>query len=150
VAEVWENEPDISLETMNIADIATPHIAGYSFDGKVNGIEMIYNAACTFYSRNRQWRASQYVDTKIAPIDICHSENALHAAVEKAYPVMDDDAKLRELAKQEPDRRGAYFDALRRHYPKRREFRHFSVNCSADTMRFEAALKGLGFAAPTK
>jgi len=35
--DVWENEPNISTELLTLVDIATPHIAGYSIEGKVNG-----------------------------------------------------------------------------------------------------------------
>src|SRR5262249_26020812 len=37
VLDVWETEPEISSALLDVVDIATPHIAGYSFDGKVNG-----------------------------------------------------------------------------------------------------------------
>jgi len=49
VLDVWENEPNISPELVEgRVSIGTPHIAGYSFDGKVNGTRMIYEAACRF------------------------------------------------------------------------------------------------------
>lgn len=44
VLDVWENEPDINLNLLEVVDIATPHIAGYSLEGKVNGTTMIYQA----------------------------------------------------------------------------------------------------------
>ena len=42
VLDVWENEPDINIELLKKVLIATPHIAGYSYEGKVNGTQMIY------------------------------------------------------------------------------------------------------------
>ena len=44
VLDVWENEPDIDLELLNIVEIATPHIAGYSAEGKANGTAVCVNA----------------------------------------------------------------------------------------------------------
>ena len=46
---MWENEPDIDLELMKKAFIATPHIAGYSTDGKANGTAMIVNSLCRYF-----------------------------------------------------------------------------------------------------
>jgi erythronate-4-phosphate dehydrogenase len=44
--DVWENEPAIDKNMLNHALIATPHIAGYSVQSKIRGVEMIYRAAC--------------------------------------------------------------------------------------------------------
>ncbi|MCI0514383.1 4-phosphoerythronate dehydrogenase, partial [candidate division KSB1 bacterium] len=45
ILDVWENEPEIDLELLKLVEIGTPHIAGYSYDGKINGTRMIYEAA---------------------------------------------------------------------------------------------------------
>ena len=50
VIDVWENEPDIDLELMQQAFIATPHIAGYSTDGKANGTAMVVNSLCRYFN----------------------------------------------------------------------------------------------------
>ena len=47
--DVWENEPNIDTELLQMVDIGTPHIAGYSLDGKVVGMIMIYRAACEHF-----------------------------------------------------------------------------------------------------
>jgi len=44
VLDVWENEPEINFELLNKVLIGTPHIAGYSYEGKVNGTKMIYDS----------------------------------------------------------------------------------------------------------
>jgi erythronate-4-phosphate dehydrogenase len=43
--DVWENEPLINFEILGLAEIATPHIAGYSVQSKQRAIDMIYHAA---------------------------------------------------------------------------------------------------------
>ena len=54
--DVWETEPVVNLELMQHCEFASPHIAGYSYDGKVNGTQMIYNAACEFLNIEPQWK----------------------------------------------------------------------------------------------
>lgn len=51
IIDVWENEPNISLELMNRCYIATPHIAGYSANGKVNADNMVVEAFCKFFGK---------------------------------------------------------------------------------------------------
>jgi erythronate-4-phosphate dehydrogenase len=54
VLDVWEPEPDISLELLNRVLLGSPHIAGYSYDGKLNGTEMIYQALCRHLDKSPQ------------------------------------------------------------------------------------------------
>ncbi len=49
VIDTWENEPDISLPLLEKAFIATPHIAGYSADGKANATRMALEAVCSYF-----------------------------------------------------------------------------------------------------
>ena len=49
VLDVWEDEPDIDTGLLEMVDLGTPHIAGYSYDGKVAGMIMIYNALCAHF-----------------------------------------------------------------------------------------------------
>ncbi|MDM3814222.1 NAD(P)-dependent oxidoreductase, partial [Proteus mirabilis] len=44
VLDVWQPEPDLSLELLNKVDIATPHIAGYNLEGKARGTTQVYEA----------------------------------------------------------------------------------------------------------
>lgn len=50
ILDVWENEPEIDLELLDIVDIATPHIAGYSADGKANGTSVCVNAINEYFN----------------------------------------------------------------------------------------------------
>lgn len=49
VIDTWENEPDINRELLSAAFLATPHIAGYSADGKANATRMSIEALCRFF-----------------------------------------------------------------------------------------------------
>ena len=57
VLDVWENEPQIDKELLNLVDISTPHIAGYSVEGKANGTAACVNALNDFFSLGleRNW-----------------------------------------------------------------------------------------------
>jgi erythronate-4-phosphate dehydrogenase len=143
VADVWADEPAVNTDTIAIADIATPHIAGYSFDGKVRGAEMVYRAACAFFEREPKWRADRCADmSRTMSVDLSASSDPVSDAVAAAYPIMDDDGKLRGIAGIRPELRGNYFDALRREYPRRYEFRHYRISCGPGA---GAALSDLGF-----
>ncbi len=52
VIDVWENEPNISLELLHKVFIGTPHIAGYSVEGKMNATRMVIEAYCRFFKKN--------------------------------------------------------------------------------------------------
>ena len=53
VLDVWEDEPNIDTELLELIDIGTPHIAGYSLDGKIAGMIMIYKSACEHFGMSR-------------------------------------------------------------------------------------------------
>ena len=142
VLDVWENEPAISLETLEIADIATPHIAGYSFDGKVGGTRMIHDAACAFFGRPGSPVLDDVLQLPATFLDLASAPDAIHAAVVGAYPILVDDRRLRAIVGCEPSARGAHFDHLRHTYPRRLEFRHFLVPSSASEA---GTLSRLGF-----
>ncbi len=55
VLDVWEGEPKIDIDLLKRVDIGTPHIAGYSYDGKVNGTAMVYRAACAYLGVAPEW-----------------------------------------------------------------------------------------------
>ena len=61
VLDVWETEPEVNIETLEMTDIATPHIAGYSYDGKVRGTEMLYHDLCVFLNKEEKWDKSEFI-----------------------------------------------------------------------------------------
>ncbi len=146
VLDVWENEPGINLETLRMTDIGTPHIAGYSYDGKLRGTQMIYNAACAFFFRSPSWNIPNEVATEIVnEIDIANSLQPINDAVFSAYPIMEDDRRLREILNKDKSEQEKYFDELRKKYPRRNEFSHFSVTSSKKQTDILKVLSALGF-----
>lgn len=123
ILDVWENEPKINIQMLKHTLIGTPHIAGYSIDGKIRGTEMIYQAVCDYLGEKIQWSASEidfgkntkpYIDVSI--IDKPQEQ------VLKAYDINADNDDLKRILSDPSLRDGDYFDSLRKNYPPRREF----------------------------
>lgn len=80
VIDCWENEPEISLELLERAAIATPHIAGYTHDGKVRATQMILDAITTFFYLprvNTLAATPKGIARSVRPLDIVESYNPL-------------------------------------------------------------------------
>lgn len=143
VLDVWENEPDIDLELLPLLNIATPHIAGYSADGKINGTAMSVQALSRFFGLPlTEWYPSGAPD----PAQSLHFEldcngkslqQCLCEAIWHTYAVNDDDGKLRTSP--------VTFEAQRGDYPIRREFEAFTVDLKGAIPQVEERLKELGF-----
>jgi len=153
VLDVWEGEPRIRPPLLAEAALATPHVAGYSFDGKVNGTEMIYRAACAFLGRKPDWSPASCMPPPLIPeIELrprpAEPEESLREAVLRVCPIERDDAALRRLGGLPPADQGPYFDRLRAEYPVRREFQNTTVRLQGEGSAASALaskLKGIGF-----
>ncbi|NOY83717.1 MAG: 4-phosphoerythronate dehydrogenase, partial [Nitrospirae bacterium] len=55
ILDVWSNEPSINWALLEKVEIGTPHIAGYSLDGKVAGVQMVYESACAALGVMPSW-----------------------------------------------------------------------------------------------
>ena len=141
VLDVWENEPTIDVPMLRKTALATPHIAGYSYDGKINGTTMIYRAACEFFGRQPSWDPSKIIlDEFQIDISDIYGNPVGHALV-NACPILHDDAALRKIECFDHD----YFDSLRGHYQKRYEFSHYTVHYRPDQQESARILQALGF-----
>ncbi len=148
VFDVWENEPEISNALHTLADIATPHIAGYSFDGKVKGTEMIYRAAARFFGIESQWRLelpAPLVPEFSLPRKYSSTEEALQTIITAVYDIMSDDANMRVLTSMAENERGRYFDKLRKEYPVRREFANTHIVLQKQDPTLKKMLQALEF-----
>jgi len=131
VLDVWENEPTISKKLLEKIAIATPHIAGYSVEGKQRGSEMIYQQFCKHFSIE-----TSVVVEKEAPI-ILDSKcfNTISGLVQACYDPLKDSEELKHTP--------TAFDQLRKLYIYRREFSQFRIrNTNANDKKI---LKALGF-----
>ncbi len=139
VLDVWEDEPIISDELLNLVALGTPHIAGHSYDGKVLGTDIIYNKLCEFLQIEPKSVLSDFVSSIDASIPIPSGDDIyaqLSDVILSAHDVREDDRQLREaLVKTDSsnkESRGAVFDQLRKNYKKRREFSHYTVEIDDD------------------
>ncbi|WMY96680.1 MAG: 4-phosphoerythronate dehydrogenase [Arsenophonus sp.] len=142
ILDVWENEPSFLLPLLTYTDIATPHIAGYSLEGKIRGTLHIFNEFNKFLGQK-----SYYVQLNdLLPTPDFYQINLngeltqenLKRLIHLVYDVRRDDACLKKTAHID----GA-FDNLRKHYPNRREWSSLTVNCNN---KYTAnTLKMLGF-----
>ena len=151
VLDVWEGEPAINAGLLEKVDLGTPHIAGYSLDGKLRGTEMIYRAACEFLGTPLQWSASSALPPGPS-LDLAGAGeplDAARAAVLHCYDVRADDARLRYMLTLPPEERAACFDLLRKEYPVRREFAQTDLRATRPDARLEQLLTGLGFTVRT-
>jgi erythronate-4-phosphate dehydrogenase len=150
VLDVWENEPDIDLELLRLVDLSTPHIAGYSLEGKVTGTIMIYNAACKYFNLTPKYTIDDFLpepEIRQITIDVKSEsdQELLHQTVQQLYCINRDDFNTREIATVPPDRRGRFFDDLRRNYPIRREFHNTQTILKNADPPLAAKLAGIGF-----
>lgn len=141
VLDVWEPEPDLSVELLNKVDVATPHIAGYTLEGKARGTTQIFEAWSAFIGQPQQVA----LDTLLPPPEfgritlhgpLCQA--TLKRLVHLVYDVRRDDAELRKVAAIPGE-----FDRLRKEYQERREWSSLTVQCS--DQRAAQTLQALGF-----
>jgi len=142
VIDVWENEPDLDIELMHKTFIATPHIAGYSTDGKANGTAMIVNALAGFFKLPlNDWYPGQIPGPQNPVISINgkgkNDESVIGEAIAHTYNISEDDLKLRFSP--------ADFEKERGDYPVRREFSSFEINIKNGTKKVLSTLGELGF-----
>lgn len=142
--DVWENEPDIDKELLDALFTGTPHIAGYSADGKATGTTMCVQALGRFFDLAcRDWQATD-LPAPLQPLEFTidaadrKPQEVLADAILHTYDVMQDDAELRA------DVSG--FERLRSEYKTRREFPAFTVKLLNDTSgRATVFLREAGF-----
>jgi len=148
--DVWENEPDIDIELLKLVDLGTPHIAGYSLDGKIAGMIMIYKAACEYFDVEPKFDLKDFLpepavpELKVNP-NITSDQNVLLSSVQKIYRIDKDDTRLRRVLDKPAENRGEYFDSLRKNYPVRREFQNTSVILKDTNSNLARKLIGIGF-----
>ena len=118
VIDVWKDEPHINRELLALAEIATPHIAGYSLDGKLNATRMVVQAVAAEFNLNMD------PETILAhhPPRITHhaSRVTYHDYIRATYDILADDRRLRESPET--------FEDQRNHYPERREFSAYIID----------------------
>lgn len=147
VLDVWENEPSPDIELLKYTAIATPHIAGYSFDGKVNGTKQIFDALCRFLHLDILWNPKEVLPAPPVPEYVVDPQDphVVRKAVSTIYDICADDAAFRKIETVSPAERSIYFDRLRKEYPVRREFCNTRIRFTQPDAKLAQVFRGLGF-----
>ena len=124
VLDVFEHEPQISESLLSKLAIATPHIAGYTLEGKLRGTQIIYDALCEklavlpVLSMHQLLPLNTYLWFKLKE----HTDR-----LQKFYDIRKDDAALRNKITNGKVK-GSDFDQLRRDYHLRREWQAQTIS----------------------
>jgi len=142
IADCWENEPNIDLEMLELADYGTPHIAGYSKDGKANGTKMSVQAISRFFNLGiDNWEPENVELPEKTTIEIDGNQrreySILAEAVLSTYAIETDDEVLRENPQ--------LFEKLRGDYPVRREFGTYTIKVKSMEGNTISKLEQMGF-----
>jgi erythronate-4-phosphate dehydrogenase len=142
VCDCWENEPDIDLELLAMTEIATPHIAGYSKDGKATGTQMSVHAISQFFGLGLEnWQPSGVELPANPAFELDGSglseQEIIAKAILHTYDIRNDDQDFRKNTAQ--------FEQLRGDYPVRREFPAFTIVPKNVEKNILEVLKKLGF-----
>lgn len=129
--DVWEPEPQLDLNLMALVELATPHIAGYSLEGKTNGTQMVFDAFLRFLGKRSQ------PCEPMAEFEVLGNLDTVGEAILASYDVAEDDQRMRETMANlsGPEAVGRAFDQLRKTYPVRREFSYYSVSTADSNFR---------------
>lgn len=149
VLDVFPGEPSPDPALVAAAELATPHIAGHSLDGKVNGTAAIYRAACAFLGREPSYEVHQRLTPLSAEPTVVHTHHradadVLDEALRAHYDVLRDDAALREIATRPAAERGAAFRLYRDRYGARREPKGAQIILEPRRAKVAAVLEHLG------
>jgi erythronate-4-phosphate dehydrogenase len=142
IIDCWENEPEIDLDLLDHTFISTPHIAGYSRDGKANGTKMSIQAiSCKFDLGIDNWECSsiELPDNTTIVLDGAGKtdQDVIAEAVLATYPIMEDNNRLKFYPRT--------FEKQRGDYPIRREFPIYSVKAENVSEAALEIIAGLGF-----
>lgn len=143
VLDVWEHEPDIDRDLLAAVALGTPHIAGYSSDGKANGTAMSVSAVSRFFGLGIDaWYpgAIPLPEKTTLTIDCAGRDvqDVVTEAILATYNIQEDCSRLRSSPET--------FERQRSAYPLRREFPVYTVDLRNSTNEVISALSNIGFA----
>lgn len=117
IIDTWNHEPDIDLDLMDKVAIATPHIAGYSYQGKQNGTAAAVRAVAHYFGITELYEFFPKTDlpeNEAVKLDLKGlNQGEIASVLQYNYPIFTDDFMLR----LNPEN----FDKLRSEYNYRRE-----------------------------
>jgi erythronate-4-phosphate dehydrogenase len=142
IIDCWEKEPEIDLELLEHTFISTPHIAGYSRDGKANGTSMSIRAISKKFGLGiDNWECSNVELPEKTLIEIDGTgktdQEVIAEAILFTYPILEDSNRLKFYPRA--------FEKQRGDYPIRREFPSFTIQANNIGPKVKNTLRDLGF-----
>jgi len=148
VLDVWEGEPQVDVDLADLCVLATPHIAGYSLDGKQRGTAQIYQAFCAHLGQEPSIHLSDLLPPPwLAEVQLNASTDpawALATLCRSVYDPRRDDADFRRSLVGTVDEQRKAFDLLRKHYPERREIDGLKVRIQGESAVLSNIVSALG------
>ena len=150
ILDVWEGEPRIDVALLDNVMAGTPHIAGYSLDGKLNAVRMVAEKVAQFLGVPFEHISEPVGKVKSeVRIDVPQPggrvEEQLYHIVRHAYDIELDDSMLRKIILMPAEEQGSHFMKLRSEYRTRREFENWIVAVPEEEGELNQILKDLGF-----
>lgn len=144
VLDVWEKEPNIDLELLELVNIASPHIAGYSADGKANGTSVCVNSINSYFNLGIEanWYPNEIPNADDGNEITIECENKsnqeiIYEVVKRTYEILNDDETLRNSPHT--------FEKQRGRYPIRREFNNYKILLKNSIKDIKEKLQEIGF-----
>lgn len=130
VLDVWENEPEPDPGIISLTTIGTPHIAGYSLDGKANGTaRVVRELASRFGLPLTQWYPGDSILSLPSPIPLMikreSEQQKIYEIINSTYDIKSDN----QLFKSNP----GLFEHYRKRYQIRRDFGSYCIECDLDS-----------------
>lgn len=151
ILDVWEHEPVVDPELAAVTEIATPHIAGYSHDGKIRGTFMLYEACCQALGIQQTKTLDDFLPEPAIKQVMVNGDVTALDLIRLRYDPYRDDRALRRTLDEEAQTRALSFDRLRKQYPQRREFSSLQVIGEMDeSLQQQARALGFKVAADSK
>lgn len=148
VLDVWEGEPQVDVELADLCVLATPHIAGYSLDGKQRGTAQIYQALCDYLGHLPQVKLADLLPAPwLAKVELSADSDPAWAMAMLCRGVYDprrDDADFRRSLTGSVEEQKLAFDGLRKNYPIRREIEGLAVHVNGESVALNQLVKALG------
>ncbi|GKQ45360.1 4-phosphoerythronate dehydrogenase PdxB [Pseudomonas syringae pv. theae] len=148
VLDVWEGEPQVNVALADLCVIGTPHIAGYSLDGRQRGTAQIYQALCAFLDQPAAISLADLLPTPwLAQVSLDAATDpqwALNMLCRGVYDPRRDDADFRRSLTGDTASQRLAFDALRKHYPPRREIEGLKVHLEGESDALTQLIRALG------
>ncbi|AMB85723.1 erythronate-4-phosphate dehydrogenase [Pseudomonas agarici] len=148
VLDVWEAEPQVDIELAELCVLGSPHIAGYSLDGKQRGTAQIYQAYCAFIDQAPVVSLDDLLPKPaLAQITLDADTDpawAMAMICRAVYDPRRDDADFRRSLTGNVAAQRVAFDLLRKHYPERREIEGLSVKINGESVALRQMVLALG------